>query len=98
MAIFRDLDGIFYAIPNEDLTKYKIAPKDLQKKLAEEQVSATQIAPADPAGPETAGAPSPSHITINQFFGPVGRAPRASGDASSVEPHEHFTFPGAWGG
>ena len=98
MPIFRDLDGNFYMLASSDLEGRRIEPKDLQKKLTQEQVTGTEVPVCEhpqPASPmDLAG--KAAHITLNQFFAPVYQQQPLQ-EYNPDGPEAYYNIPQNWG-
>lgn len=84
MAIFRDLKGGFFSIPDSELEKYRISPAD---------VANCRQASSAPSG---AGG-EPQTIVVNQFFAPFDQASDIQGQCCN-DFAAQYTYPNAWGG
>ncbi len=85
MAIFRDLKGRFFAIPDGELEKYRISASDLAN--SRKDFDGRSCVPG-----ESGDAPT---IVVNQFFAPVDPAGVQGGCNDFAA---QYTYPAAWGG
>jgi hypothetical protein len=87
MAILRSVDGRFYEIPDDQLSKYLIPEDKVKEKV--------QAAGGDAGPPEDPGPPPPSGspAIIVQIFGAAGAQPAGGGapaptaGAGEVQPY-----------
>lgn len=87
MAIFRDLKGRFFSIPESELEKYRLSAAGM-----------ASCREGSDASNSTGDTPT---IVVNQFFAPLDQVPAFSQTDTGMQSGNDFvaqyTFPSAWG-
>ena len=67
MTLFRDIEGLFYEVPEQALKQYEVKKESLDEALREKPVVGVQI--PRPRGNGSGKTSSMPGIVINQYFG-----------------------------